>query len=130
MTPPPPPLPTSYPPPLAQPPSSIYRYCDMYVLRVCELIALVTECQSPNVPPMLVSLCLCGRNFGLCLLHAFYIPVYVVIYKNIFGWLVVLFKFTHIFQLRRFADYFDLIHLTVLHYNADYCEILSRKYAE
>ncbi len=54
-------------------------YCDMYVLRVWELIALVTECQSPNVPPMLVSLCLCGRNFGLCLLHAFYIPVYVVI---------------------------------------------------
>lgn len=28
---------------------------------------------------------------------------------------------THIFQLRRFADYIDMIHLTVLLYDADYC---------
>lgn len=28
---------------------------------------------------------------------------------------------THIFQLRRFADYIDMILLTILLYDADYC---------
>lgn len=88
------------------------------------MITLVTECQPLNVPPMLVLMWFCGRNFGLCLLHAFlYICVYLVMIKEN----CLFFKFTHIFQLRRFADYIDLIHFTVLFYDADYCEILSRK---
>lgn len=119
MTPPNSPLTSCPPPPLAQPPSSIYRTV-ICMFWECESWSPLWLSASLRMYRLCLSLCLCGYvvvtlDCACCML--FYISVYIVI---IFKKKKMFFK-THIFQLRRFADYIDMILLTILLYDADYC---------